>query len=271
MVFGFSVQSFEQVFGFFQKVDCCGGGGDFNGGFVASSAFSGFAPVAEACVDESFFISDSGEVKEVAEDKRGGFFGCLQVSAEFQQVKWDFCDDLIPGGAAAEAPACGGDDSGEAAVGGLGEFHVMKPFPEGVFCGEVHQHVFGRQGGVSCPSVFFAVGTVCGEPEKVGDCGVSCHCLQFVGYGVGAGKASDFLKVSAHDMVCQEIGESLVLFNSFYIGVSKAVVGKGGDVGLYFVSAAYVGTVLYPVGVWEVIFGEHKVLFSRMPSWYHSA
>lgn len=261
VVFGFSVQSFEQVFGFFQEVDGCGGGGDFNGGFVASSAFSGFAPVAEACVDESFFISDSGEVKEVAEDKRGGFFGCLQVSAEFQQVKWDFCDDLIPGGAAAEAPACGGDDSGEAAVGGLGEFHVMKPFPEGVFCGEVHQHVFGRQGGVSCPSVFFAVGTVCGEPEKVGDCGVSCHCLQFVGYGVGAGKASDFLKVSAHDMVCQEIGEGLVLFNSFYIGVSEAVVGKGGDVGLFLVSAAYVGAVLYPVGVWEVIFGEHKVLF----------
>ena len=33
VVFGFSVQSFEQVFGFFQEVDGCGGGGDFNGGF----------------------------------------------------------------------------------------------------------------------------------------------------------------------------------------------------------------------------------------------
>lgn len=91
----------------------------------------------------------------------------MQVSAEFQQVKWDFCDDLIPGGAAAEAPACGGDDSGEAAVGGLGEFHVMKPFPEGVFCGEVHQHVFGRQGGVSCPSVFSRWGQSVGNQKKL--------------------------------------------------------------------------------------------------------
>ena len=112
----------------------------------------------------------------------------------------------------------------------------MKPFPEGVFCGEVHQHVFGRQGGVSPVHPFFrGWGQSVGNQKKLEIVAFLVIACSSLAMGSEQEKLPDFLKVSAHDMVCQEIGGGgpgpfSIPFLYRRIGSRSRV--KGGMVGL---------------------------------------
>ena len=83
------------------------------------------------------------------------------------------------------------------------------------------------------------MGAVRGKIIEVCKVGDSDHFLKGVDYFIRAFKVAVFLQIRVHYKVGQQLLCGLLLGDARYIGVSEAVVCKGGD--MYFRFAAFEG------------------------------
>ena len=174
----------------------------------------------------------------------------LRVAIEEVDVPGDDGDGTGPVGAIAPfvAPAAGGNDGGQNAVGLLLVAVVGEPLFVDGNAVEIIEAGFAGYVGIACPAVLFALGAIGGVPEKVGKVRGVGGGIDAVKQGIGGVDVAYLQYIAVHE-VCGDIAvgeaEGLVADD---LGILKAFVAEAGQEGLRAVAAEVVAIGTEGVG-----------------------